>query len=80
MRPIHRWLLAGLLAAVFLLPGLAIIPRLGIEVDEALLGNGIYDGGAPWYAWHIAGAEIPVMILTYVGALKTWIFNLIFAI
>ena len=42
--------------------------------------NGIYEGGAPLYSWHIAGAEIPVMILTYLGALKTWLFNAIFAI
>ncbi len=54
--------------------------RLGIEVDEALLGNGIYEHGAAWYSWHISGMDIPVMLLTYVGALKTWLYNPLFAL
>ncbi len=80
MRPIHRWLLASVFAAAFLLPGLAIIPRLGIEVDEALITNGIFEGGSPLYSWNFGGVEIPVMILSYLGATKTWLFNGIFAI
>lgn len=56
------------------------VKKLGIEVDEALVGNGIYQHGAPWYSWDLFGNEIPVMILTYIGALKTWLMNLVFAV
>jgi dolichyl-phosphate-mannose-protein mannosyltransferase len=54
---------------------LLFLPRLGIEADEAMVGNGIYEHGAPWYSWHIGGAEIPVMLISYLGALKTWLYN-----
>src|SRR5690349_12384370 len=54
--------------------------RLGIEVDEAMLGNGLYQRLAPYYSWHMSGNEIPVMLLTYLGALKTWLYNPLFAI
>jgi len=80
LRTTHRWLLAILIAIVFLLPGLAILPRLGVEVDEALITNAIFEGGAPIYAWHFGGVEIPVMLLSYLGALKAWIYNAIFAV
>jgi len=54
--------------------------RLGIEADEAMLANGIYDHGAPLYSWKFAGFELPVMLLSYLGALKTWLFNPYFAL
>ncbi len=80
LQPLHRWFLAVLLVGVYLLPGLAILPKLGIEVDEALITNAIYEGGAPLYSWHFGGTEIPIMILTYLGALKAWVYNAIFLI
>lgn len=69
-----------LVCLAFLLMGMPFVRRLGIEADEALIGNGIYERGAPWYSWNIFGAEIPVMILTYLGALKTWIYDGLFLI
>lgn len=56
------------------------IPRLGIYTDEALIGNGIYARGAPWYSWTFGDSELPIMLISYVGALKTWIYSGIFAI
>jgi hypothetical protein len=71
---------AGLcaLAAVFMAAGWPLMKKLGIEADEAMIGNGIYERAAPWYSWHLAGNEIPVMLITYLGALKTWIYNGVF--
>jgi hypothetical protein len=68
------------LILLFIALGWPFVTRLGIEVDEALVGNGIYDRGAPWYSWRIGDYEIPVMLLTYLGALKTWFYNGIFAV
>lgn len=58
----------------FIASGLLFIPRLGIEVDEALVANGIYPHGEPWYAW----GALPVMLISYLGALKTWMYSVLF--
>ena len=68
------------LSIAFVLIGLLFVRRVGIETDEAMLANGIYDHGAPWYSWKFGGYEVPVMLITYLGALKTWLFNPYFAI
>jgi len=62
----------------FVAAGMLFVPRLGIEVDEAIVANGIYDHGDPWYSWKIAGAEVPVMLISYLGALKTWFYKGVF--
>ncbi len=53
---------------------------MGIEVDEALVGSGLYGRAAAWYSWRLFGHEIPVMQLSYLGALKTWLYAPVFAI
>lgn len=68
------------LSVAFVALGLPFVLRLGIEADEAMLANGIYDHGAPLYSWKFAGFELPVMLLSYLGALKTWLFNPYFAL
>lgn len=69
-----------MILAVFIASGWPFMKKLGIEVDEALIGSGIYPGLPPWYSWHWFGNEIPVMLMTYLGALKTWLYSGIFAI
>jgi hypothetical protein len=62
-------------AVAFVAAAMLFLPRLGIEADEAMLGNGIYEHGAPLYSWKFGGNEIPVMLIGYLGALKTWLYN-----
>src|SRR5580692_9274117 len=71
---------SGLVAvmAAFIAMGMLFAPRLGIEADEAIVGNGIYEHGAPWYSWNWGESELPIMMLSYLGALKTWFYNLLF--
>jgi hypothetical protein len=69
-----------LLALGFVAVGAIFIPRFGIEVDEALVTNGIFPGGGPLYAWHVGSAEIPIMMMSYLGALKTWMYNAVFLV
>lgn len=75
-----RWSPAALfvLAVCFTAGGLLFIPRMGIEVDEALVGAAIYPGNHPWYSWRIGQDEIPVMLISYLGALKGWFYNALF--
>ena len=64
----------ALIALGFVASGLLFIPRLGIEVDEALVANGIYPHGEPWYSW----GALPIMLISYLGALKTWMYSVMF--
>jgi len=52
---------------------------MGIEADEGLVGNGLFGRVTAWYSWRLFGREIPVMLLSYLGALKTWLYVPIFA-
>ena len=76
-----RWKSQGQLAVIalaFVAAGMLFVPRLGIEVDEAIVTSGIYDHGNPWYSWKFDGSELPIMILSYLGALKAWLYNGLF--
>ncbi len=48
-----------------------MIPRLGIEDDEALFAQGIYAPRAELYSLHIGRSHIPIMLMSYLGALKS---------
>jgi hypothetical protein len=60
----------------FFAAGQAFIPSLGIENDEALFANALYDRAPALYS--IPGSGIPLMVITYLGALKAWIYAPIF--
>src|SRR5258708_32823456 len=75
--PSHRRnnYLAWIACAFFMLAGLAFIPHLGIEGDEALFASGIYPPRGELYAFRIGRSHIPLMLMNYVGALKSWIYS-----
>jgi hypothetical protein len=74
------WTQRGLIAVAvaFVAAGMLFVPRLGIEADEAMVANGIYAHGAPWYSWKLGDVEAPVMLISYLGALKTWFYKGVF--
>ncbi len=67
-----------LLAVVFVGTGLLFIPRMGIEVDEALVGAGLYPNSAPWFSVPVGGRELPLMLMSHLGATKTWLYAVLF--
>jgi len=75
-----RWTLCVLVAVAltFVAAGMLFVPRLGIEADEAIIANGIYEHGNPWYSWKFADVELPIMLISYLGALKAWFYNGVF--
>ena len=76
-----RWKPQGLLIVValaFVAAGMLFVPRLGIEADEAMVANGIYDHGDPWYSWKFDRSELPIMLISYLGAIKAWFYNGLF--
>jgi hypothetical protein len=74
-----RWCVAALCAA-FLLQGLALIPYLGIQHDEVLFASGIYEPVTAEASLRLGSHALPVMEMTYIGSLKTWIYAGIFAL
>lgn len=60
----------------FLAAGQTFIPRLGVENDEAVFANSLFRSDAAYYQ---AGG-IPLMVTSYAGTLKTWIYAPIFRV
>jgi dolichyl-phosphate-mannose-protein mannosyltransferase len=74
------WLCVFLSCLGFVLAGWALIPYNGIESDEALLGDPIFGPVMGEYRIRISHRIIPLMLMDYVGALKSWLYWPIFGI
>lgn len=60
---------------LFLVNGLSVLPYPGLQQDEVLFAAGIY---APEYCPSsvvVLGHKIPLMLLSYLGALKSWLYG-----
>jgi hypothetical protein len=62
----------------FILIGLAFIPQAGIQEDEAMFGSAIYHPAGIASSVAVFGRRIPLMEMTYLGCLKSWIYVPIF--
>lgn len=72
-----RWA-AVLFCLWFASAGLTLIPYPGIQNDEALFGGGLYPpSGIEGYI-SIFKHHLPTMLMTYIGAVKIWIYALVF--
>jgi 4-amino-4-deoxy-L-arabinose transferase-like glycosyltransferase len=65
-------------ALFFVAIGCAFIPQAGIEEDEALFGAAIYDQSGVVSSIPLVGHRIPLMEMSYLGSLKSWIYAPIF--
>ena len=71
---------AAAAVAFFVLSGLSFIASLGVEADEALPAAPLFQPKSWYYACHLGHARVPLMLMSYLGTLKTWIWRPIFAI
>jgi 4-amino-4-deoxy-L-arabinose transferase-like glycosyltransferase len=62
----------------FFCAGRAIAPHIGIENDEALFAQGIYLPRYDLFNIPVWGHRLPIMLMSYVGALKSWLYWPIF--
>lgn len=69
-----------LLCAWFVFAGIVMIPYPGIQNDEALFAEGIYPPVSVEYTASVFKHHVPVMLMTYIGALKIWLYWLIFGL
>ncbi len=63
---------------LFFFAGLPFVPRLGIQNDEALFAYGVFPPRSGAYILHAAHFDLPIMLMSYVGALKSWIYMPLF--
>jgi hypothetical protein len=63
------------LCIFFFCAGHAFIPLLGLEDDETLFAQGIYQPRAELYSLHIGRSHVPIMLMSYLGALKSLIYG-----
>jgi 4-amino-4-deoxy-L-arabinose transferase-like glycosyltransferase len=81
-RPIVRLSPHGLAAAAclfFFVAGQAFIPRLGVQDDEAFFGNAFLQPRTG-VAIQIGHSRLPIMLMSYLGTLKAWVYRPIFSV
>jgi 4-amino-4-deoxy-L-arabinose transferase-like glycosyltransferase len=68
----ERWLRL-VLPLTFFMAGMVLVPRPGLQNDEALFARSVYGVGGTAYHVSVLKHQIPVMFLNYLGALKSWL-------
>ncbi len=58
----------------FVIAGLLLIPYPGFQHDEVVFAEPIFQRGISFYARGLGHRYLPLMINSYAGALKTWIY------
>jgi 4-amino-4-deoxy-L-arabinose transferase-like glycosyltransferase len=75
---VHGSLCASAACIFFFLAGRAFLPHLGIQNDEALFAEVLYQPRAAAFMLHIGHSHVPLMLMSYLGTLKAWIYSPIF--
>jgi len=57
---------------------ISFLPMPSIQEDEALFATPYLNSHLSLYTWTIGHVQVPVMLLTYIGTLKSWIYWPIF--
>jgi 4-amino-4-deoxy-L-arabinose transferase-like glycosyltransferase len=60
--------------------GAALLSLLGLQNDEALFANGIFKPYAVADVLRIGHSTLPLMLMSYLGTLKSWIYRPIFQV
>jgi 4-amino-4-deoxy-L-arabinose transferase-like glycosyltransferase len=78
--PLYITIVAILICILFIIVAVPWIDKPGIQTDEALFAGGIYPPFDERFLIHISQHDYPLMVMTYVGALKSRIWAPIFAV
>ena len=70
---VERWASLAL-PLFFFLSGIPFLPLPGLQNDETLFAAPLYSHASATYYRHVFHHDIPAMVLTYLGALKTWLY------
>ena len=58
--------------------GLNFLPHLGVQNDEALFASPLFFPKAAGYTVQLGHSRFPLMLMSYLGTLKSWIYRPIF--
>ncbi len=75
MKDRHWRLSVGCCCLWFLAWGLLWVGDVGIETDEALFSSGVYGPFASNFVIRAAGMDFPIMTMSYVGTVKSWLYR-----
>ncbi len=65
---------------IFILCGLAVLPYPGVQYDEAMFSAPLYEPRYYFSGVSILHVRIPLMLMSYLGCLKSWGYKAIFAV
>ena len=68
-------LFPAVFCALFVLTGLPFIPRVGLENDEAMFAAALLPPRTETYALMLGHFRVPLMVLNYLGTLKSWLYR-----
>lgn len=68
------------LGILFFLAGSVFVPLLGIQNDEVFFAGGMYEPYEYRYGIELFGERVPLMLLSYLGATKTWFYAALFSV
>ena len=63
---------------LFFVTGSAVVSQLGVQNDEALFADGIFKPYAVAYTLKVGHSQLPLMLMSYLGTLKAWVYRPIF--
>lgn len=64
---------------MFISSGFSLIPYIGIQTDEAIFSNVLFDGATPWFVLSVFKKKIPLMVMSYLGTAKSALWGAVFA-
>jgi len=59
----------------FFFAGLAYLSEIGIENDEALFAGAFLKPYGDTYTVRIGHSRVPLMVMSYIGTLKAWLYR-----
>jgi hypothetical protein len=72
---LRRWP-AAILSLLFFCLGLAFLPLVGIQDDEVFFSTAVFHiPNSTVFGAHVFNLQVPLMLLSYLGALKSWIYT-----
>ncbi len=60
---------------LFLLSGVVFLPHLGLQNDESIFAGALFEPKAVTYTIRIGHSRFPLMLMTYLGTVKSWIYR-----
>ncbi|MES1258231.1 MAG: glycosyltransferase family 39 protein [Acidobacteriota bacterium] len=79
-RRLPSWAIPVLAGLIFLATGVALLPWPGMQNDELFFSGPIYSADAAFYRIEGGALKIPLMVMSYTGALKTWLYAALFQV